>query len=136
MVLIFGLIIASVFNLLHFENFHLSMTALQLTIPTFSLPVIISIGVPLFIVTMASQNLTGITVMRANHYHTPISPLITWSGLVNLLIAPFGGFTINLAATTAAIGMGPEAHPDPARSSVITKPELLSRSLRREQYPI
>ncbi len=81
--------------------------------PEWSLKAAISLGLPLFVVTMASQNLTGVTVLQSHGYKISISKLITISGLTNLLIAPFGGFTLNLSALTAAICMGPEAHPDP-----------------------
>jgi benzoate membrane transport protein len=64
---------------------------------------------------MASQNLPGVAVLRGSGYRTPISPLITATGLTTLVLAPFGAFAINLAAITAAICTGPEAHEDPAR---------------------
>ncbi len=82
--------------------------------PTFSIATMLSIGLPLFLVTMASQNLPGIAVLRAAGYRTPASPLITATGLTTLVLAPFGAFAINLAAITAAICAGPEAHEDPA----------------------
>ncbi|GGO78486.1 benzoate transporter [Marinobacterium nitratireducens] len=85
------------------------------TSPTFSVPALIGVGVPLFIVTMASQNVPGLAVLRANGYDTPASPLITSTGITGLLLAPFGGFAFNLAAITAAICMGREADPDPQR---------------------
>ena len=62
--------------------------------------------------TMASQNMPGVAVMRASGYDTPVSPVITTTGVINLIFAPFGGYTLNLAAITAAISMGPEAHED------------------------
>ena len=80
--------------------------------PEFSLSAIIGLGLPLFMVTMASQNMPGVAVMRGAGYDTPISPVITTSGIINLLLAPFGAFALNLAAITAAIAMGPEAHED------------------------
>ena len=60
----------------------------------------------------------GVAVIRASGYAVPISPLIGWTGLANLVLAPFGGFALNLAAITAAICMGPEAHEDPRRRYV------------------
>ena len=78
--------------------------------PEFSLSAIIGLGLPLFMVTMASQNMPGVAVMRGAGYDTPISPVITTTGVVNLIFAPFGAFALNLAAITAAICMGPEAH--------------------------
>ena len=80
--------------------------------PEFSLSAIIGLGLPLFMVTMASQNMPGVAVMRGAGYDTPISPVITTAGVINLIFAPFGAFALNLAAITAAISMGREAHED------------------------
>ena len=85
------------------------------TMPAFSLQATISLALPLFVVTMASQNLPGVAVIRGTGYDLPISKLISITGLATLVLAPFGGYAINLAAITAAICMGPEAHPDTAR---------------------
>ena len=73
----------------------------------------IGVGIPLSVVTMTSQNVTGYAVIRASGYDTPVSPLITWTGITTLVLAPFGCFALNLAAITAAICMGKEAHVDP-----------------------
>jgi benzoate membrane transport protein len=81
--------------------------------PEFSLQALIGVGIPLFIVTMASQNVPGIAVMRANGYQLAASPLIGWTGLTGIVLAPFGGFAFNLAAITAAICMGKEAGLNP-----------------------
>lgn len=83
--------------------------------PEFSLAAAMSVGLPLFIVTMASQNLPGVAAQRAAGVTAPVSPVIASTGLATLLLAPFGSFGLNLAAITAAICMGPEAHPDPKR---------------------
>jgi len=83
--------------------------------PEFSLQAAIGLGLPLFIVTMASQNLPGVAAQRAAGVTAPVSPVIASTGLATLLLAPFGSFGLNLAAITAAICMGPEAHPDPKR---------------------
>jgi benzoate membrane transport protein len=80
--------------------------------PEFSWRALIGVALPLYVVTMASQNVPGVAVIRASGYQLPISPLIGWTGAANLLLAPFGGFALNLAAITAAICMGREAHPD------------------------
>jgi benzoate membrane transport protein len=85
------------------------------TAPQFSLAATIGIALPLFVVTMASQNLPGVAAQRANGYDTPVSPVITVTGLASLVLAPFGGYAFNLAAITAAICMGREAHEDPRR---------------------
>ncbi|CAE1145697.1 benzoate/H(+) symporter BenE family transporter [Serratia rhizosphaerae] len=83
--------------------------------PQFSLSTLLGIGVPFFIVTMASQNAPGIATLSAAGYQVPTSPLISWTALTALLLAPFGGFSVCIAAITAAICMGPDAHPDPKR---------------------
>ena len=110
-----GLIWSGLGGLIHFEAVTLSLAQPIFTAPTFSLSTTIGVGIPLFIVTMASQNIPGIAVLRANGYQTPVSPLIGWTGLTGLLLAPFGGFQFNLAAITAAICMSPEADRNPAR---------------------
>jgi benzoate membrane transport protein len=110
-----GLAWAAVGGLIHFEAVTFAVSRPIFTAPAFSLAVLAGVGVPLFIVTMASQNVPGIAVLRANGYQTPASPLIGWTGFTGLLLAPFGGFSFNLAAITAAICMNPEADPDPDR---------------------
>ncbi|MFO1285218.1 MAG: benzoate/H(+) symporter BenE family transporter [Rubrivivax sp.] len=84
------------------------------TMPTLSVAAVVSVALPLF-VTMASQNLPGVAAQRAAGYDTPVSPVITATGAATLVLAPFGGYALNLAAITAAICMGREAHEDPAR---------------------
>lgn len=81
------------------------------TAPEFTLSAFVSLALPLFIVTMASQNLPGVAAIRAAGYHMPISRIITMTGVATLLLAPFGGYALNLSAITAAICMGEEAHP-------------------------
>ena len=83
--------------------------------PEFTLGAAMGVGLPLFIVTMASQNLPGVAAQRAAGVTAPVSPVIAGTGIATLLLAPFGSFGLNLAAITAAICMGPEAHPDPKR---------------------
>lgn len=83
--------------------------------PAFSLDAVIGITVPLFIVTMASQNVPGLAVLHANGYRPAVGPLFVSTGLASGLAALFGGHTVNLAAITAALCAGPEAGPDPAR---------------------
>jgi benzoate membrane transport protein len=85
------------------------------TTPAFSLTATVGLALPLFIVTMASQNLPGVAAQRACGYDTPVSPVVGATGLATTLLAPFGGYAFNLAAITAAICMGREAHEDPAR---------------------
>ena len=114
-VLALGIGIAAVRGELHLAGVTLALAKPVFTMPTFSWSALIGAAVPLFVVTMASQNVPGVAVMRASGYDTPVSPVITWTGVTTLVLAPFGGFAINLAAITAAICMGREAHEDPAR---------------------
>jgi benzoate membrane transport protein len=83
--------------------------------PDFTLQALVSLALPLFVVTMASQNLPGVAAIRAAGYELPISRIITLTGLATLVLAPFGAFALNLSAITAAICMGPEAHSDPKK---------------------
>lgn len=87
----------------------------QFVMPQFTWSAVVSLALPLFVVTMASQNLPGVAVMRATGYDMPVSRLITLTGLATLVLAPFGAFALNFSAITAAICMGPEAHEDPRR---------------------
>jgi benzoate membrane transport protein len=87
----------------------------QFTMPQFTWSALVSLALPLFVVTMASQNLPGVAVMRATGYQMPVSGLITITGLATLVLAPFGAFALNFSAITAAICMGPEAHENPDR---------------------
>ncbi|MDP3250993.1 MAG: benzoate/H(+) symporter BenE family transporter [Hydrogenophaga sp.] len=91
-------------------SFELAMPVF--TMPAFSLAAFTSLALPLFVVTMASQNLPGVAAIRAAGYNMPISRIITLSGVATLVLAPFGAFALNLSAITAAICMGPEAHAD------------------------
>jgi len=110
-----GLLWAAQGGLIHGEALSVTLAQPIFTAPTFSLSTLIGVGIPLFIVTMASQNVPGIAVLRANGYQTPVSPLIGWTGLTGLLLGPFGGYQFNLAAITAAICMSPEADRKPER---------------------
>nr|WP_112138485.1 benzoate/H(+) symporter BenE family transporter [Marinomonas primoryensis] len=83
--------------------------------PEWNISALIGIGVPLYIVTMTSQNIPGVAVMRSSGYQTPVSPLISWTGFTSIFLAPLGGFAFNLAAITAAICSGDECHKDPKR---------------------
>ena len=83
--------------------------------PTFSIEALVSIALPLFIVTMASQNIPGVAVLKAYGYAPQSGPLFTLSGLFSLLSAPFGGHAVNLAAITAAMCAGEDAHKDPTQ---------------------
>lgn len=98
---------------LDFSQVNLSLVQLVWVAPAWSWSAMLGVGVPLFVVTMTSQNIPGLAVLRSSGYQTPVSPLLSWTGVLTLFTAPFGNFSINLAAITAAICSGPEAHPDP-----------------------
>jgi benzoate membrane transport protein len=89
-----------------------SLAKPEFVMPQFSWGAAISLALPLFIVTMASQNLPGVAAIRASGYKLPLSNIISMTGVATFLLAPFGGFALNLSAITAAICMGKEAHPD------------------------
>ena len=99
---------------MHAEFPALELTRLVTVAPAFDGAALLGLALPLFIVTMASQNLPGIAVLRADGYAPPVSPILTGTGLLSILTAPFCGHTTSLAAITAAICTGPDAHPDPA----------------------
>lgn len=113
--LLVGIAIAASQGLLHAQQVHLQLAAPQWVTPSLSWTAMVGIALPLFVVTMASQNIPGVAVMRASGYDAPVSPVIGWIGVVNTLLAPFGAYALNLAAITAAICMGRDAHEDPAR---------------------
>lgn len=113
--LLAGIAYAASQGLMHWEQVQWSLARPQWTSPVFSWQACISLALPLCVVTMASQNLPGVAVIRSAGYQMPISRLIGGTGVVNLLLAPFGAFGLNLAAITAAICMGPEAHADPSK---------------------
>jgi benzoate membrane transport protein len=110
-----GITIAAAQGLLHMESVHLTFAKPAFVMPGLSLQALIGVALPLFVVTMASQNVPGVAVIRASGYQVPLSPVIGWTGLANVLLAPFGAYALNLSAITAAICMGREAHEDPAR---------------------
>jgi benzoate membrane transport protein len=87
----------------------------ELVMPIFTVAGFVGIALPLFIVTMASQNIPGIAVLKVNGYEPDPAPLFATTGVFSLLSAPFGGHAVNLAAITAAMCAGSDAHPDPKR---------------------
>ncbi|HLL11016.1 MAG TPA: benzoate/H(+) symporter BenE family transporter [Rubrivivax sp.] len=114
-VLLAGVLVAALQGQLHLGAVQWQWATPVFTAPAFSVAATISIALPLFVVTMASQNLPGVAAQRAAGFQTPVSPVITTTGLATLLLAPFGAYALNLAAITAAICMGQEAHEEPSR---------------------
>ncbi|MGO3768682.1 MAG: benzoate/H(+) symporter BenE family transporter, partial [Vreelandella alkaliphila] len=114
-VLLIGIAIALWQGQLNVHSIPLAPTVPVFTAPTFSLTTLISIGIPLFVITMATQNLPGVAVLRAAGYQPNSSPLISWTGGATLLLAPFGGYAFNMAAISAAVCIGPDAHANPLK---------------------
>ncbi|HEV2565156.1 MAG TPA: benzoate/H(+) symporter BenE family transporter [Microvirga sp.] len=94
---------------------NLSLSSLTFIRPAWEPTVLIGLGIPLFLVTMASQNLPGFAVLRASGYTPPSRPILAVSGLASIVTAFSGAHTSNLAAISAAICTGPDTHPDPAK---------------------
>ncbi|AWI55283.1 hypothetical protein DEH84_13660 [Aquabacterium olei] len=110
-----GMAVAGVRGQLDASQLNLNLASPVFVMPAFSWHAVVGMGLPLFIVTMASQAVPGISALRVAGYPSPVSPLMSWSGVLTLVLAPFGGYTFNLAAITAAIVLSPHAHPEPAR---------------------
>ena len=91
----------------------IELTSLELITPVFDPAALIGLGLPLFLVSMASQNLPGFAVLRAAGYEPPTRSALAVTGLASLLTAPFGAHTTTLAAITASLCTGPDTHPDP-----------------------
>jgi benzoate membrane transport protein len=115
--LLMGVVVASALGLVgsgpSLSDFRFAQPVFVL--PSFSWVAIASIGLPLFIVTMASQNIPGVATLRACGYNAPVSPIIGWTGVATVALAPFGGYALNLAAITAAICMSSQADEDASR---------------------
>ncbi|EHN8833171.1 benzoate/H(+) symporter BenE family transporter [Enterobacter hormaechei] len=97
------------------DKMTLSVVMPEFIAPAFTFTSLISIGLPFFLVTMASQNAPGFATMQASGYPLPISPLIVATGGLALLLSPFGVYSVCIAAITAAICQSPDAHPDASK---------------------
>ena len=114
-VLIVGLVVAYASGEVHTQSLSLELATPVFTMPVFSWKTIISLGVPLALVTLTGQFVPGVAVLRTFGYQTPANPLVWITSIISLVLAPFGSHGINLAAITAAICSGREAHPDPSK---------------------
>lgn len=110
--LLVGGLIAGLTGSMDLSQLSLQWAKPVLVIPEIRLEALIGVGLPLFIVTMASQNIPGVAVLKAHGYTAPLSKTIGFMGLTTVLFAPFGGYAYNLAAITAAICMGEEVDKD------------------------
>jgi benzoate membrane transport protein len=117
--LVVGVVFVVAAGQLEGKPISLALAMPVLTMPQFSYSAIVSLAIPLFVVTMASQNMPGVAAIHAAGYGgkqgIPISKILTLTGIATLVLAPFGAFALNLSAITAAICMGREAHSDPTR---------------------
>jgi benzoate membrane transport protein len=107
--------VAAAQGLIQTDQLNLHLTEFVWTTPVFSAQAAISLGIPLFVVAMASQNLPGLAILQASGYRPPASRLVAATGVLGLLAAPFGAHSVTLGAISAAICTGPEAHPDPSK---------------------
>ncbi|MDE0148819.1 MAG: benzoate/H(+) symporter BenE family transporter [Rhodospirillaceae bacterium] len=114
-VLIAGVLLARILGLAEDMALTLRMTEPVPVRPVFEPGVLIGLGLPLYLVTMAGQNLPGYAVLRSFGYAPPTRPILLVTGLASAATAPFGAHTANLSAITAAICCAPDAHPDPAK---------------------
>lgn len=113
--LLCGTLAAWFMGMLDLPEVQWQLTLPEWTTPSLSLSAMISIGLPLYIVAMTSQNLPGLAILKSDGYEVDPAPILSLTGLMSVLLAPFGSHGINLAAISAAICTGPEAHSDPAR---------------------
>lgn len=96
------------------EGYSLAITKAVFVTPEWSMGAVVSISIPLYLVTMVSQNIPGIVMLQSHNYSVPFSRILVGTGITNFLAAPFGGFSCNLAAISAGICMGKEADENPA----------------------
>lgn len=87
--------------------------------PELSISTLVSLGIPFFLVTMATQQISGVAVLRTAGYTPPVSACFVVTGLATLVLAPIGGYSLNLSSVTASICTGPDTHPDPAKRYLV-----------------
>ncbi|SEG54107.1 benzoate/H(+) symporter BenE family transporter [Bosea lathyri] len=113
--LITGIAISFLGGLAHWPAGEVVLTGLEFVTPRFGIAAMLGIGVPLYLVTMAAQNLPGFAVLRAAGYSPPTAPALFATGFASLVTAPFGAHMSNMAAISASICTGGDTHPDPAQ---------------------
>jgi benzoate membrane transport protein len=124
-VVVAGIALAAMAGAFHSGCCPSAITEPVWTTPSFNWPVIIGLGLPLYLVTMASQNVPGFAVLKASGYQPPVIGSLWVTGLASVFLAPFGGHQLNLAAITASILTGPDAHPDPKKRWLVAWPYLI-----------
>ena len=113
LVMVSCIVLAWQFDLVSMNELSWQASEFSYIAPQFSLEALLSISIPLFIVTMSAQNLPGIAVLKAHNYRAPVSCILSVTGFVNIITAPFGCYAINLAAITAAICMTDDISEEP-----------------------
>ncbi len=113
--LVVGVLIAGLSGELRFQELSLELAVPVWITPDFNINALIGLGLPLFVLAIASQNAPGLAVMQAAGYKTPVDGPITFTGITSILTAPFGGHGLNLATIMSVICLSPDAHPDPDR---------------------
>ncbi len=125
MVVALGLALAAVFGLLPFDQQQVEFARLTFDAPEFTAAALTGIAIPLYLVTMASQNLPGFAVMRAGGYQPPVADCLISTGVVSALMSPAVGPQVNMAAITASLATGPDTHPDPAQRWKVAIPYFI-----------
>jgi len=114
-VLVIGIALLLGLGQVSFESVELKFALPVLTPPEFSINALLSVALPLFVITLTGQYMPGMLVLRNDGFKTSANPIITITGLGSLLMAPFGSHAFNVAAITAAICTGPESHEEPGK---------------------
>ena len=114
-ILVVGLVFLLTQDRVDLSGLTLEFAAPVFTMPVFSLNALLSVALPLFVITLTSQYMPGMLVLRNDGFKTSANPIVTVTGLGSLLMAPFGSHAFNIAAITAAIATGKEAHEDPSK---------------------
>ena len=114
-ILVLGLAFLLLQNRVDLSGLRLEFAAPVFTVPEFSLNALLSVALPLFLITLTGQYMPGMLVLRNDGFKTSANPIVTATGLGSLIMAPFGSHAFNIAAITAAIATGPEAHENPSK---------------------
>ncbi|MCZ4129586.1 benzoate/H(+) symporter BenE family transporter [Stutzerimonas balearica] len=114
-ILVLGLVFLLAQGRVDLSGLSLKLAAPVFTMPAFSFNALLSVALPLFLITLTGQYMPGMLVLRNDGFKTSANPIVTITGLGSLLMAPFGSHAFNIAAITAAICTGREAHEDPSR---------------------
>lgn len=114
-ILILGLSFLLLEHHVDLSGLKLELAAPVFTMPVFTLNALLSVALPLFLITLTGQYMPGMLVLRNDGFRTSANPIVWVTGLGSLIMAPFGSHAMNVAAITAAICTGPEAHQDPSK---------------------